>query len=151
MIMSGSYDSLVIFDRGITIDDGPREDGGNGVCTIYGLLYNHNEKHRSSPKGWMKTILMCTTYLMGCERLQKNNGDMDKENWYFPSGKVVRLTLPVREFIYNSLLPEMIGYRIMEFNHSVDLRDGDNDGIFLISKKPLVRMGLIDDIQNNEV
>ena len=26
-----SYDSVVIFERAITIDDGPREEGGNGM------------------------------------------------------------------------------------------------------------------------
>ena len=149
LIMSDeSYDSVVIFDKGITIDDGPREEGGNGVCTIYGLLYNHNERHSSSPEGWFKNHLMYITYLMGCERLQQKGGDMDKKTWYLPTGKVVRLTYPVREFIYKTLLPELIGYRIMEFDHPIQLLPGENDKIFLLTQTPLVRLGVMDDIQN---
>ena len=146
--MNGSYDSVVIFDRCITIDDGPKEEGGNGVCTIYGLLYNRKDRHNTSPQGWLKTYSMYITYLMGCERLQQKGGDMDKKNWYLPSGRVVRLTYPVREFIYTTLLPEMMGYRIVEFDRPIQLLPGENDKIFLMVLAPLVRLGLVDNIQD---
>lgn len=143
-----SYDSVVIFERAITIDDGPREEGGNGICNIYGLLYNRKVLHGFNPEEFIKAILMKTGYLMGCERLQQRGGDMTKTEWYLPSGRVIKLTYEVKEFIYKTLLPELVDYRIMEFDQPIQFLPGENDKIFLLTQAPLVRLGVMDDIQN---
>ena len=148
--MDESYDSVMIFEKGITIDDGPLIEGGNGICTIYGLLYNKAEMHQSNPKYWMKNILMVLAYIMGCERLQSRGGNMTKEAWYLPNGKVIKLTYAVKSFIFKTLLPELLDYRIMEFETPLDLMQGENDKIFLLSQSPLIRMGIVSEIQNNE-
>lgn len=148
--MEESYNSLVVFEKGITIDDGPLEEGGNGICTIYGLLYNRAERHKTNPEDWLKSILMMLGYIMGCERLQNNGGNMTKEAWYLPSGKVIKLNYAVKSFIYKTLLPELLDYRIMEFDIPLDLKHGENDKIFLLSQSPLIRMGIENNKQNKE-
>ena len=145
--MSVKYDSVVVFDRGITIDDGPVKEGGNGVCTIYGLLYNREQRHKISPVRWLESTLMTITYLMGCERLQNNGGDMSKTEWFLPNGRVVPLTYQVRYFIHSTLLPEIIGHRIVEFPKQFELGFRQSDGMFLLSREPLERLGLVDIVE----
>ena len=142
------YDIVVIFDHEITIDDGPIKEGGNGFCKIYGLLYKREEKHRN--ENWSKDLQIHLAYLMGCERLQKNGGDMSKTEWFLPNGRVVPLTQSVIFFIYKILLPEIMGYRIVEFDKPFELGFRQNDEIFLLSREPLESLGLVEkEIQNN--
>lgn len=143
--MNESFDSVILFDHPINIDDGP--EGKPDIKTIWGLLYNRSERRY---EGWYKDMLGEITYVMGCERLQNNQGDMSKTHWYLPSGKVIPISPAMVCFVYQTLSPDIINFRIIEFDHPIEFKAGENDGIYLLSNQPFIRCGLIKNTHNNK-
>lgn len=143
--MNESFDSAILFDKPIVIDDGPA--GEPDFITIWGILYNRAER---SYEGWYKDMMIEICYLMGSQRLQYNGGDISKTKWYLPSGKVIPISHAMIYFVFKTLSPNIIDFRIIEFDNPINFKKGENDGIYLLSNQPFIRYGLIKNTHNNE-
>ena len=84
------------------------------------------------------------TYLMGCQQVQEKGGKLSPEIWMLPNEHIITLGNPVKNFIYKFLKPQLIKYRLVEFEKELDVKDDEHDDLFLISQDPLTRCKLLD-------
>lgn len=53
---------------------------------------------------------------MGCSRAVINGGSIAPELWVAKSGEMIILDNGAKDYIYQTMKDEMIGYRLLEFN-----------------------------------
>ncbi|MCH5234804.1 MAG: hypothetical protein J1E16_05880 [Muribaculaceae bacterium] len=131
------YDSIIYFDSiPITILD----DQGKEI-NIYGILYNRQTAHEEDLYlGFFVNRYIC--YLMASEIIQQKGGQLAPDFWELPNGNKITLQLPQKNLIYRIMRDRMLWYRIIETDGALDLKEDEYDGNFLISKNPLLRMGI---------
>ena len=131
------YDAVVVFDTPIKIQNDRKEE-----IPIYGLLYERDMRKRNDLFVW--SVQRYITYLMGCQQVQEKGGKLSPEIWMLPNEHIITLGNPVKNFIYKFLKPQLIKYRLVEFEKELDVKDEEHDDLFLISEKPLTRCKLLD-------
>ena len=129
------YDGVVLFDTTIKITNDHKE-----TIQIYGLLYERKMRERNDLFVW--SVQRYITYLMGCQQVQEKGGKLSPEIWMLPNEHIITLGNPVKNFIYKFLKPQLIKYRLVEFEKELDVKDEEHDDLFLISEKPLTRYDL---------
>ena len=132
------YDGVVLFDTTIKITNDRKED-----IPIYGLLYERKMRERNDLFVW--SVQRYITYIMGCQQVQEKGGKLSPEIWMLPNEHIITLGNPVKNFIYKFLKPQLIKYRLVEFEKPIDVKDDEHDDLFLISQDPLARCKLLDD------
>ena len=132
---SAVYDAVVVLDTPIKIQNDRKE-----TIQIYGLLYERKMRERNDLFVW--SVQRYITYLMGCQQVQEKGGKLSPEIWMLPNEHIITLGNPVKNFIYKFLKPQMIKYRLVEFEKALDVKDEEHDDLFLISEKPLTRYDL---------
>ena len=134
---SAAYDAVVVLDTPIKIQNDRKEE-----IPIYGLLYERKMRERNDLFVW--SVQRYITYLMGCQQVQEKGGKLSPEIWMLPNEHIITLGNPVKNFIYKFLKPQLIKYRLVEFEKELDVKDDEHDDLFLISEKPLTRCKLLD-------
>ena len=131
------YDSIIYFNSTpITIIN----DEGNKI-TIHGILYKRQAAHDDDLYlGFFVNRYIC--YLMASEIVQQKGGQLAPDFWELPNGNKITLQLPHKNLIYKIMRDRMLEYRIIETDGALDLKEDEFDGSFLISKNPLLRMGI---------
>lgn len=129
------YDGVVLFDTPIKITNDRKE-----TIQIYGLLYERKMRERNDLFVW--SVQRYITYLMGCQQVQEKGGKLSPEIWMLPNEHIITLGNPVKNFIYKFLKPQLIKYRLVEFEKALDIKDEEHDDLFLISEDPLTRYDL---------
>lgn len=132
-----AYDSLIYFNSiPITILD----DAGKKI-NIYGILYNKQSAHEEDLfLGFFVNRYIC--YLRACEIIQQKGGQLAPDFWELQNGNKITLQLAHKNLIYRIMRNRMLWYRIIETDGALELKEDEFDGNFLISKKPLLRMGI---------
>ena len=131
------YDAVVVLDTPIKIQNDRKE-----TIQIYGLLYERDIRKRNDLFVW--SVQRYITYLMGCQQVQEKGGKLSPEIWMLPNEHIITLGNPVKNFIYKLLKPQLIKYRLVEFEKELDVKDEEHDDLFLISQDPLTRCKLLD-------
>lgn len=134
------YDAVVKFNIPILIQD----DNGE-LHTIYGILYNQQRKHRDDLFLW--EVNKYITYLMGCSRAVINGGSIAPELWVAKSGEMIILDNGAKDYIYQTMKDEMIGYRLLEFNSPLDILPEDVEGEWVIEPSVFLQLTPTPDIQ----
>ena len=129
------YDAVVMLDTPIKIQN-DRKD----TISIFGLLYERKMRERNDLFVW--SVQRYITYLMGCQQVQEKGGKLSPEIWMLPNEHIITLGNPVKNFIYKFLKPQLIKYRLVEFEKALDVKDDEHDDLFLISQDPLTRYDL---------
>ena len=129
---STAYDAVVVLDTPIKIQNDRKE-----TIQIYGLLYERKMRERNDLFVW--SVQRYITYLMGCQQVQEKGGKLSPEIWMLPNEHIITLGNPVKNFIYKFLKPQLIKYRLVEFEKPIDVKDEEHDDLFLISNEPLTR------------
>ena len=129
------YDGVVLFDTTIKITNDRKEE-----IPIYGLLYERDARCRNDLFVW--SVQRYITYLMGCQQVQEKGGKLSPEIWMLPNEHIITLGNPVKNFIYKYLKPQLIKYRLVEFDQPLEVKDEEHDDLFLISNDPLTRCNL---------
>ena len=129
------YDAVVVLDTPIKIQNDRKE-----TIQIYGLLYERKMRERNDLFVW--SVQRYITYLMGCQQVQEKGGKLSPEIWMLPNEHIITLGNPVKNFIYKFLKPQLIKYRLVEFEKELDVKDDEHDDLFLISQEPLTRYDL---------
>ena len=129
------YDAVVVLDTPIEIQNDRKE-----TIQIYGLLYERKMRERNDLFVW--SVQRYITYLMGCQQVQEKGGKLSPEIWMLPNEHIITLGNPVKNFIYKFLKPQLIKYRLVEFEKALDVKDEEHDDLFLISNEPLTRYDL---------
>ena len=132
---STAYDAVVVLDTPIKIQNDRKE-----TIQIYGLLYERKMRERNDLFVW--SVQRYITYLMGCQQVQEKGGKLSPEIWMLPNEHIITLGNPVKNFIYKFLKPQLIKYRLVEFDQPLDIKDDEHDDLFLISNEPLTRYDL---------
>ena len=132
---SAAYDAVVVLDTPIKIQNDRKE-----TIQIYGLLYERDIRKRNDLFVW--SVQRYITYLMGCQQVQEKGGKLSPEIWLLPNEHIITLGNPVKNFIYKFLKPQLIKYRLVEFDQPLDIKDDEHDDLFLISEDPLTRYDL---------
>ena len=132
---STAYDAVVVLNTPIKIQNDRKE-----TIQIYGLLYERKMRERNDLFVW--SVQRYITYLMGCQQVQEKGGKLSPEIWMLPNEHIITLGNPVKNFIYKFLKPQLIKYRLVEFNQPIDVKDEEHDDLFLISADPLTRYDL---------
>ena len=132
---STAYDAVVMLDTPIRIQNDRKE-----TISIFGLLYERDMRERNDLFVW--SVQRYITYLMGCQQVQEKGGKLSPEIWMLPNEHIITLGNPVKNFIYKFLKPQLIKYRLVEFEKALDVKDDEHDDLFLISEKPLTRYDL---------
>ena len=135
---STAYDAVVVLDTPIKIQNDRKE-----TISIFGLLYERKMRERNDLFVW--SVQRYITYLMGCQQVQEKGGKLSPEIWMLPNEHIITLGNPVKNFIYKFLKPQLIKYRLVEFEKELDVKDEEHDDLFLISEDPLTRCKLLDD------
>ena len=130
-----TYDAVVVLDTPIKIVNDRKE-----TIQIFGLLYERKMRERNDLFVW--SVQRYITYLMGCQQVQEKGGKLSPEIWMLPNEHIITLGNPVKNFIYKFLKPQLIKYRLVEFNQLLDIKDDEHDDLFLISQDPLTRYDL---------
>ena len=133
---STAYDAVVVLDTPIRIQNDRKE-----TISIFGLLYERKMRERNDLFVW--SVQRYITYLMGCQQVQEKGGKLSPEIWMLPNEHIITLGTPVKNFIYKSLKPQLIKYRLVEFEKELDVKDEEHDDLFLISQNPLTRCNLL--------
>lgn len=107
---------------------------------IYGILYNRIIKHDDDL--FIYEVNRYVSYLRGCEKIQSKGAELYPTAWVLPNANKVSLKLTTKELIYKLMRNKRLGYRIVEREAPLELREDEVDGCFLISTKPLERMGI---------
>ena len=129
-------DSFIYFDSiPVTI----RNDKGKEI-TIYGMTYNRHQSHEEDLWVYMVNYYIC--YLRGCEKVQTKRGKISPDEWELSNGNRISLQRPHKNLIYRLMRDEILGYRLVETDGPLDIKEDEIDGKFIISNKPLIRMGL---------
>ena len=134
---STAYDAVVMLDTPIKIQNDRKE-----TIQIYGLLYERKMRERNDLFVW--SVQRYITYLMGCQQVQEKGGKLSPEIWMLPNEHIITLGNPVKNFIYKFLKPQLIKYRLVEFDQPLEVKDEEHDDLFLISQDPLTRCKLLD-------
>ena len=129
------FDSVVVLDTPIRIQNDRKE-----TISIFGLLYERKMRERNDLFVW--SVQRYITYLMGCQQVQEKGGKLSPEIWMLPNEHIITLGNPVKNFIYKFLKPQLIKYRLVEFEKALDVKDEEHDDLFLISEDPLTRYDL---------
>lgn len=137
------YDAIVSFDEPIMIQD----DNGE-LHIIYGILYNQKRRHKDDLWLWAVNRYIC--YLMGCSRAVKNGGSIAPEMWVCKSGELVIFDNCSKDYIYESMKDEMIGYRLLEYDKTLDILPGEVEGEWVIAPSILLQLNPLPDIQYND-
>ena len=132
---STAYDAVVVLDAPIKIQNDRKE-----TIQIFGLLYERKMRGRNDLFVW--SVQRYITYLMGCQQVQEKGGKLSPEIWMLPNEHIITLGNPVKNFIYKFLKPQLIKYRLVEFEKELDIKDEEHDDLFLISQEPLTRYDL---------
>ena len=132
---SAAYDAVVVLDTPIKIQNDRKE-----TIQIFGLLYERDMRKRNDLFVW--SVQRYITYLMGCQQVQEKGGKLSPEIWMLPNEHIITLGNPVKNFIYKFLKPQLIKYRLVEFEKELDVKDEEHDDLFLISEDPLTRYDL---------
>ena len=132
-----TYDAVVVLDTPIRIQNDRKE-----TIKIFGLLYERKMRERNDLFVW--SVQRYITYLMGCQQVQEKGGKLSPEIWMLPNEHIITLGNPVKNFIYKFLKPQLIKYRLVEFEKELDVKDDEHDDLFLISQDPLTRCKLLD-------
>ena len=132
---SAVYDAVVVLDTPIKIQNDRKE-----TIQIYGLLYERDMRKRNDLFVW--SVQRYITYLMGCQQVQEKGGKLSPEIWMLPNEHIITLGNPVKNFIYKFLKPQLIKYRLVEFEKELDVKDEEHDDLLLISQDPLTRYDL---------
>ena len=132
---STAYDAVVMLNTPIKIQNDRKE-----TISIYGLLYERKMRERNDLFVW--SVQRYITYLMGCQQVQEKGGKLSPEIWMLPNEHIITLGNPVKNFIYKFLKPQLIKYRLVEFEKALDVKDEEHDDLFLISQDPLTRYDL---------
>ena len=127
------YDGIVIFYTPIQIVD----DGGD-VISIYGLLYNKQEKHNEDLWRWKLNRYVC--YLQGCERVQCNGGKLAPELVITSGGNMISLNVRLKNLIYRIMKKEIIRYRIIETVEPIVIQSNEVEDNLVISQQLLGRI-----------
>ena len=130
-----AYDAVVVLDTPIKIQNDRKE-----TIQIYGLLYERKMRERNDLFVW--SVQRYITYLMGCQQVQEKGGKLSPEIWMLPNEHIITLGNPVKNFIYKFLKPQLIKYRLVEFEKELDVKDEEHDDLFLISQDPMTRYDL---------
>ena len=131
------YDAVIVLDTPIKIQNDRKE-----TIQIYGLLYERDIRKRNDLFVW--SVQRYITYLMGCQQVQEKGGKLSPEIWMLPNEHIITLGNPVKNFIYKFLKPQLIKYRLVEFEKALDIKNEEHDDLFLISADPLTRCKLLD-------
>ena len=132
---NAAYDAVVMLDTPIRIQNDRKE-----IIQIYGLLYERKMRERNDLFVW--SVQRYITYLMGCQQVQEKGGKLSPEIWMLPNEHIITLGNPVKNFIYKFLKPQLIKYRLVEFEKVLDVKNEEHDDLFLISNEPLTRYDL---------
>lgn len=119
------YDGMVVFETPILITDQTDEKH-----FIYGLLYNKDEMHKNDL--WTWEINRFIAYLLGCQRMTENGGELTTDAWLSSCGKIIPLTPAAKNFIYKLEKKELPRYTIDETS-PIELSDGNHEGEFLLT------------------
>ena len=134
---STTYDAVVVLDTPIKIQNDRKE-----TIQIFGLLYERKMRERNDLFVW--SVQRYITYLMGCQQVQEKGGKLSPEICMLPNEHIITLGNPVKNFIYKFLKPQLIKYRLVEFEKEMDVKDEEHEDLFLISNDPLTRCKLLD-------
>lgn len=126
------YDAIVSFDEPIMIQD----DNGE-LHTIYGILYNQKRRHHDDLFLW--EVNRYITYLMGCSRAVKNGGSIAPELWVAKSGEMIILDNAAKDYIYQTIKDDMIGYRLLEYDKPIDILPDEVEGELVIAPSILLQ------------
>ena len=133
-----TYDAVVVLDTPIKIQNDRKE-----TISIFGLLYERKMRERNDLFVW--SVQRYITYLIGSQQVQQRGGKLSPEIWMLPNEHIITLRRPIKNFIYKLLKPQLIKYRLVEFNQPLDIKDDEHDDLFLISEDLLTRCKLLDD------
>lgn len=132
------YNSVVVFERGITFKD----DKGNPI-KIWGLLFNKEKSNPNDLYMWSLNRYIC--YLLSAEGVESRGGEIEQEMWTCDKGKMTLvMTNNMKNFIYKSLKKDTISYRIIEYDKTVEIMNGEHVDSFIVSPNPLIRLGLVE-------
>ena len=129
------YDAVVVLDTPIKIQNDRKE-----TISIFDLLYERKMRERNDLFVW--SVQRYITYLMGCQQVQEKGGKLSPEIWMLPNEHIITLGNPVKNFIYKFLKPQLIKYRLVEFEKALDVKNEEHDDLFLISEDPLTKYDL---------
>ena len=131
------YDSIILLD---SIPVSIFDDSGKEIL-IFGILYNKAEAHADDLfLGFLTNRYI--SYLRSSEIIQYKGGKLSPDEWEFDNGKRVSLNLSLKNLIYRIMRKDRLWYRLVERTEPIDIREGEVDENFLISTKPLERMGI---------
>lgn len=131
--METEYDAIVILDEPVKI----RDDRGD-VITIYGLLYNKDEKHKDDLWTWELNRYIC--YLQGCERVQDNGGRIAPEMIITAGQNMISLNVRMKNLIYRIMKEDMLPYRIIEYYNPIQLNPDEIEDNLVISGSVITRI-----------
>ena len=119
-----------------------KNDKGKEI-KIYGITYNRYQMHEEDLFCYLTNFYIA--YLRACEKVQtKGGGSLSPDEWQLSNGNRISLQRPHKNLIYRLMRDEILGYRLVETDGPLDLREDEVDGKFIISNKPLIRMGLVE-------
>ena len=137
MKLKPTYDSIILLD---SIPVSIFDDSGKEIL-IFGILYNKAEAHADDLfLGFLTNRYI--SYLRSSEIIQYKGGKLSPDEWEFDNGKRVFLNLSLKNLIYRIMRKDRLWYRLVERTEPIDFREGEVDENFLISTKPLERMGI---------
>ena len=120
------FDSFIVFSKPLELYN----DNGENI-KIYGLLYFKEDTHNDNL--WQWKLNRYIAYLVGCTRLQDNNGYLQPETFITPQGLKIELSNSLKNFIYDTLKNELPSYTTVEHAYSLILEDSEHEGRFIIS------------------
>lgn len=128
---NNKYDGVIWLDTPIRITPDKGE-----TRSIYGILYNKKKSHKDDLFIW--GINRYLTYLVGCERMIDRGGNVSPEMYIMPSGRMIILTLELKNFIYRILKDKIPGYKLLEYAEPLTYTSDEVDRCFVISQSFLV-------------
>ncbi len=131
------YNGVVVFQTPIQIRNDHDE-----VISIYGLLYNWEQKHKDDLWTWELNRYIC--YLQGCERAQENGCRLAPGLLITATDNMIPLNYRIKSQIYRIMKEDMIDYRLVEPVETFEINEDQVDDTCIISQK------LIDRIQKND-
>ncbi len=120
------FDGAVVFQDPINIRDDHDE-----VITIYGLLYNQEQKHTDDLWTWELNRYIC--YLQGCERAQDNGCRLAPGLLITATDNIIALNYRFKSLIYKIMKEDMTRYRLVEPSEPFGILPDDTEDIFITS------------------
>lgn len=130
---SKCYDGVVVFHTPVQIRDDHDE-----IITIYGLLYNREQKHADDL--WTWELNRYISYLQGCQRVQQKGCKLAPGLIITATDNIIALNNRLKSLIYRIMKKDMIWYRLLEPEKPFTIEPDEVEDIFIISKQFVKRI-----------